>query len=111
MTTPTLFKEYIWLVNTIYRAGRISLSDINKKWIRTEMSEGVEMAPTTNATSPSASTSTSASAPPKPIWPKEIKKMGCPLSQLSQKNEEKKIRFGGFARDYVICTRLRTPTR
>lgn len=72
MTTPTLFKEYIWLVNTIYQAGRISLSDINKKWMRTEMSEGVEMAPTTNATSPSASTSTSASALPKPIWPKAI---------------------------------------
>ena len=47
MTTPTLFKEYIWLVNTIYRAGRISLSDINKKWIRTEMSGGVEIPRTT----------------------------------------------------------------
>lgn len=47
MTTPTLFKEYIWLVNTIYRAGRISLSDINKKWIRTEMSGGAELARTT----------------------------------------------------------------
>ena len=46
MTTPTLFKEYIWLVNTIYRAGRISLSDINKKWIRTEMSGGAELART-----------------------------------------------------------------
>ena len=47
MTTPTLFKEYIWLVNTIYRAGRISLSDINKKWMRTEMSGGVEIPRTT----------------------------------------------------------------
>lgn len=47
MTTPTLFKEYIWLVNTIYRAGKISLSDINKKWIRTEMSGGAELARTT----------------------------------------------------------------
>ncbi|MBO4607733.1 MAG: WYL domain-containing protein [Prevotella sp.] len=47
MTTPTLFKEYIWLVNTIYHAGRISLSDINKKWMRTEMSGGVELARTT----------------------------------------------------------------
>lgn len=32
MTTPTLFKEYIWLVNTIYQAGKITLIDINKKW-------------------------------------------------------------------------------
>jgi hypothetical protein len=27
--TPTLFKEYIWLVNTIYQAGHITLNDIN----------------------------------------------------------------------------------
>ena len=47
MTTPALFKEYIWLVNTIHHAGRISLSDINKRWKRTEMSGGVELARTT----------------------------------------------------------------
>ena len=44
MTKPTLFKEYIWLVNTIYQAGRITLNDINKKWLKTEMSGGVELA-------------------------------------------------------------------
>ena len=43
MTTPALFKEYIWLVNTIYQAGKISLIDINKKWLRTEMSGGLEL--------------------------------------------------------------------
>ncbi len=32
MNTPTLFKEYIWLVNTIYHAGRISLVDIKYEW-------------------------------------------------------------------------------
>ena len=47
MKTPALFKEYIWLVNTIYKAKRISLSEINAKWVRTEMSEGVEIARTT----------------------------------------------------------------
>lgn len=47
MTTPTLFKEYIWLVNTIYQAGKISLIDINKKWLKTEMSGGVELARST----------------------------------------------------------------
>lgn len=47
MTTPTIFKEYIWLVNTIYRAGKISLVDINKKWILTDMSGGVEIPRTT----------------------------------------------------------------
>ncbi len=47
MTTPTLFKEYIWLVNTIYQARSITLSDINKKWLKTEMSGGVELARST----------------------------------------------------------------
>ena len=47
MTTPILFREYIWLVNTIYRAKKISLSEINDKWIETEMSGGVEFSRTT----------------------------------------------------------------
>lgn len=47
MKTPILFKEYIWLVNTIQRAGRISLAEINERWIRTEMSGGVPLARTT----------------------------------------------------------------
>ena len=47
MKTPALFKEYIWLVNTIYRAKRISLAEINDKWQRTEMSEGMPLSRTT----------------------------------------------------------------
>ena len=47
MTTPILFKEYIWLVNTIYQARSITLNDINKEWLKTEMSGGVEMARST----------------------------------------------------------------
>ena len=47
MTTPTLFKEYIWLVKTIFNAKYISLSDLNNRWIETEMSGGVEMSRTT----------------------------------------------------------------
>ena len=42
MTVPILFREYIWLVNTIYKARKISLSEINDKWIETEMSGGVD---------------------------------------------------------------------
>ena len=41
MTTYTKFKEYVWLVNTIYQAREITLSEINEKWLRTEMSAGV----------------------------------------------------------------------
>ena len=47
MTTYTKFKEYIWLVNTIYHAKAITFAEINERWLKTEMSEGVEMARTT----------------------------------------------------------------
>ena len=47
MTTPVLFKEYIWLVNTIYRARHITLDEINRKWVQTDMSGGVEIARST----------------------------------------------------------------
>ena len=35
-----LFTRYIWLINTIYRAGKISLEEINEKWLLSGMSEG-----------------------------------------------------------------------
>lgn len=41
MKTYTLFKEYIWLVNTIHSARKISLEEINERWKDTEMSEGI----------------------------------------------------------------------
>ena len=47
MTVPVLFREYIWLVNTIYKARKISLSEINDKWIETDYSRGVEFSRTT----------------------------------------------------------------
>ena len=47
MTTYTKFKEYIWLVNTIYQAKAITLAEINRSWMQTEMSGGIEMARTT----------------------------------------------------------------
>lgn len=47
MNTPTLFKEYIWLVNTIYHAGKISLADINQRWMQTDMSDGLPLSRTT----------------------------------------------------------------
>ena len=47
MKTYTKFKEYIWLVNTISHAQRITLKAINQRWIQTEMSGGVEMSRTT----------------------------------------------------------------
>lgn len=39
MPTP-LFKRYIWLLETIANSGQITLEEINRKWLRTSMSEG-----------------------------------------------------------------------
>ena len=47
MKKPILFKEYIWLLNTIRRAGKISFEELNEKWLDTDMSEGM---PLTKAT-------------------------------------------------------------
>jgi hypothetical protein len=47
MKASALFKEYVWLVGTISWAGRITLREINERWLRTEMSEGVEFSRTT----------------------------------------------------------------
>ena len=47
MKTYDLFKEYIWLVSTIHRFGRLSLEEINQRWVRTEMSEGLPIARST----------------------------------------------------------------
>ena len=47
MKKPILFKEYIWLLNTIHRTGKISFEELNEKWLDTELSEGM---PLTKAT-------------------------------------------------------------
>jgi len=43
MKASEIFKQYIWLTDTIYRSGGISLQELNERWIRTEMSGGVPM--------------------------------------------------------------------
>ncbi|HML66623.1 MAG TPA: WYL domain-containing protein [Dysgonomonas sp.] len=35
-----LFKRYIWLVDTIFQAGRITFDEINDKWERSSLSDG-----------------------------------------------------------------------
>lgn len=47
MKTYDVFKEYIWLVNTIRKAGKISLAEINKEWRETEMSGKCDLARST----------------------------------------------------------------
>ena len=47
MKTAFKFKEYIWLVETIHKARKITFSEIQEKWLRSELSEGVELARST----------------------------------------------------------------
>lgn len=35
--------KYVWLVETIQRAGEISLKEIQSKWLDSDLSEGVEL--------------------------------------------------------------------
>ena len=35
-----LFKRYIWLVDTIYQAGKITFDEINYKWVISSLSDG-----------------------------------------------------------------------
>lgn len=43
MKASNIFKQYIWLTDTIYRAGKISLQELNERWMKTEMSGGLPM--------------------------------------------------------------------
>ena len=39
----TLISKYVWLIETIYRHGKISFKDLNEKWIHSDISRGVEI--------------------------------------------------------------------
>lgn len=38
-----LFNRYIWLVDTIYRANGITFEEINDRWVRSSMSDGIDL--------------------------------------------------------------------
>lgn len=38
---PNMFRTYIWLIDTVRRLQPISLEELNERWLRTEMSEGI----------------------------------------------------------------------
>ena len=40
----SLLNKYIWLVETIHQANRITFEEINERWLDNEISEGVELA-------------------------------------------------------------------
>ena len=35
--------KYVWLVETLYKAKKITLKEINRKWLETDLSEGLEI--------------------------------------------------------------------
>lgn len=39
-----LLNKYVWLVETIYKAKRITFEEINEKWLHSDLSEGIELA-------------------------------------------------------------------
>lgn len=39
-----LFNRYIWLTDTIYKSGRITFADLNRKWQKSSYSDGNEIA-------------------------------------------------------------------
>ena len=47
MSNVNTFREYIWLVNTIKRAGRISFERINQLWINNDLNDGKPLSRTT----------------------------------------------------------------
>ena len=42
MKIPVLFKEYIWLIETINRFGKITLAELSERWKQTGDSGGME---------------------------------------------------------------------
>jgi hypothetical protein len=47
MKTAEIFKQYIWLADIIYRMKRLTLNEINERWMQTDMSGGLPMSRTT----------------------------------------------------------------
>ena len=47
MKIPSLFKEYIWLIETLKRNGRMTLGEISDLWREKEESDGQELSRTT----------------------------------------------------------------
>ena len=41
--SQNLLNKYVWLVETLYRAKKITLKEINRRWLDTDLSEGLEI--------------------------------------------------------------------
>ena len=43
MKTSKIFRQYVWITDTIYHSGGITLQELNERWVKTELSEGIPM--------------------------------------------------------------------
>ena len=43
MTAAELFKQYLWMADTIYHSNGITLQEFNEQWVQTDMSGGLPM--------------------------------------------------------------------
>ena len=43
--TAVLFNRYVWLIDTIYRAGRITFEEINERWLHSSLNDTEEDLP------------------------------------------------------------------
>lgn len=41
--SQNLINKYVWLVKTLYHAKKITLKEINRRWLETDLSEGLEI--------------------------------------------------------------------
>lgn len=39
----SLMSKYVWIIDTIYKANKISFKELNRRWLDSEISEGVEI--------------------------------------------------------------------
>lgn len=39
----SLMSKYVWVIETIFRAGKISFRELNEKWLNADISRGVDI--------------------------------------------------------------------
>ena len=47
MKIADIFKQYIWITDTLYRTGGLTFQELNERWMKTEMSGGLPITRTT----------------------------------------------------------------
>ena len=47
MKIADIFKQYIWITDTLYRTGGLTFQELNERWMKTEMSRGLPIPRTT----------------------------------------------------------------